>query len=91
MVQSVQCYWNAVNSVSNTTSNNDDRDSVSHFLASVKDLFEVSLQDLSDSDMVCITIQNLLNQSGKPTGISFRLKDQLVVDVIWSVFERVSI
>ena len=68
----------------------DDRDSVSHFLTSVYDLFENSLQDASDKDMVGITIQNEINQSDIPGGISFRRKDQLSVDVIWSVFEKVS-
>jgi len=63
-------------------SHNDDRDPVSHFLASVKELFEHALQNLSDSDMVGITIQNRVNQNDKPRGISFRRKDQLVGDVI---------
>ena len=48
------------------------------------------LQNLSDSDMVGITIQNHVNQNDKPTGNSFRRKDQLAGDVIWSVFEKVS-
>ena len=68
----------------------DDIDSVSHFLAFVNDLFEHALQNESDSDMVGITIQNEVNQNNKPIGISFRRKDQLSGDVIWSVFEKVS-
>jgi hypothetical protein len=40
---------------------NDTRDPVSHFLASVNDLFEHALQNLSDSDMVGITTQNRVN------------------------------
>jgi len=40
--------------------------------------------------MVGITIQNQVNQNDKPIGISFRRKDQLSGDVIWSVLERVS-
>ena len=40
--------------------------------------------------MVGVTIQNQVNQNDKPIGISFRRKDQLSGDVIWSVFERVS-
>ena len=67
-------------------SHNDARDRVSHFLVSVNDLFEHALQNLSDSDMVGITIQNRVNHNDKPIGISFRHKDQLAGDVIWSVF-----
>ena len=37
-----------------------------------------------------MTIQNQLNQSDKPIGISFSRKDQLSADVIRSVFEKVS-
>jgi len=40
--------------------------------------------------MVGMTIHNLVNQSDKPIGTSFRRKDQLSGDVIWSVFEKVS-
>ena len=67
----------------------DDRDPVSHFLASVNDLFEHALQNASDSDMMGIMIQNEINQSDKPIGVSFRRKDQLSGDVIWNVFEKV--
>ena len=66
------------------------RDLVGHFLASVNVLFEYTLQDMSDSDMVGKTIQNQVNQNDKPIGISFRRKDQLEADVIRSVFETVS-
>ena len=31
-----------------------------------------------------------MNQNDKPIGISFRRKDQLSADVVWSVFEKVS-
>ena len=48
------------------------------------------LQDVIDSDMVGITIQNQVNQNDKPVGISFRRKDQLSGEVVWSVFEKVS-
>jgi len=40
--------------------------------------------------MVGITIQNQANQNDKPIGFSFRRKDQLSGDLVWSVFERVS-
>jgi len=68
----------------------DNSDPVGHFLASVNDLFEYALQDVRDSYMVGITIQNEVNQNHKPIGISFRRKDQLYTVVIWSVFEGVS-
>ena len=71
-------------------SNDDARDPVSHFLASVNDLFKHALQNLDDSDKVGITKQNRTNQNDKPIGISFRRKDQLAVDVIWIVFEQFS-
>jgi len=56
----------------------------------VNDLFENVLSEVGDSDMVGITIQNQVNQNDKPIGFSFRRKDQLSGDVVWSVFERVS-
>jgi len=66
----------------------DNSDPVGHFLASVNELFEYALQDVSDSDMVGITIRNRVNQNDKAIGISFRRKDQLSGEVIWSVFEK---
>jgi len=68
----------------------DDSDPVSHFLASVIDLFQHALENVGASDMVGITIQNQVNQNDKPTGISFRRKDQLSRDMVWSVFEKMS-
>jgi len=50
----------------------DNSDPVGHFLASVNELFEYALQDVSDSDMVGITIQNQVNHNDKAIGISFR-------------------
>jgi len=49
-----------------------------------------ALQDVSDSDMIEITIRNQVNQNDKPIRISFRRKDQLSGKVVSSVFERVS-
>jgi len=40
--------------------------------------------------MVRITNQNSLNENDKPNGISFRRKEQLAGEVIWSVFEKAS-
>jgi len=66
----------------------DNSDPVSHFLASVNDLFGHVLRDVGDGDMVGIKIRNQVNQNDKPIGIIFRWKDQLSADVIWSVFEK---
>ena len=55
----------------------------------MNELFEYALQDVSDSDMVRITIQNQVNQKDKPIRINFRRKVQLSGEVIWSVFEKV--
>jgi len=63
---------------------------VGNFIASVNALFEYVFQDVIDSGMVGITIQNQVNQNDKPIGISFRRKDQLSGEVVWSVFEKVS-
>ena len=52
----------------------DATDPVSHFLTSVNDHSRHGLQNISDSDMVGITIQNRVNQNNKPIGISFRRK-----------------
>ena len=68
----------------------DEENPVSHFLASENDLFQHALQGVSDSDMLGIIIQNEVNQNDKPMGISFRRKDQLSGEVIWSVFEKVA-
>jgi len=56
----------------------------------VNDLFDYALRDVSDSDMVGITIQNEVNLLDKPIGISFRRKDQQSSEVIWSVFSKVA-
>jgi hypothetical protein len=63
---------------------------VDHFLASINDLFEHALQGVADGDMVGVAIRNDVNQNDRAVGISFRRRDQLSADVIWSVFERVT-
>jgi len=65
-------------------------DPLTHFPASVNDVFGHVLLDVGDRDMVGITIRNQVNQNDKPIGINFRRKYQLSADVIWSVFEKVS-
>jgi hypothetical protein len=68
----------------------EDSNPMSHFLTGVSDLFEHTLCDCDDSDMVGITISNEGNVQDKAIGISFRWKDQINSDVIWSVFEKVA-
>jgi hypothetical protein len=55
---------------------------VTHFLASVNDLFEYALRDCDDSDLVGITIHNEVNGQDKPVGFSFRRKDQVSGELI---------
>jgi hypothetical protein len=62
----------------------------SHFQTGVTDVFEYALRNCQDSDMVGLTIRNEVNVQDKAIGISFRRKDQLSEDVIWSVFEKVA-
>jgi hypothetical protein len=50
----------------------EDLNPISHFLASVTDLFEYALRNCDDSDMVGITISNEENVSDKAIGFSFR-------------------
>jgi len=64
-----------------------DPNSMSHFLDSVTELFEYALRGIEDSDMIGITISNKVNVKDRAIGISFRRKDQIKGDVIWSVFE----
>jgi len=68
----------------------EDPNPMSHFLDSVTELFEYALRDLEDSDMIGITISNEVNVKDRAIGISFRRKDQITGDVIWSVFEKVA-
>ena len=57
-------------------------DPVTHFVASVNNLFDRVLENVGDADMVGITIHNDVNQSDKHIGFSFRRKDKLSADVI---------
>jgi len=68
----------------------DNQDAITHFQASVNDLFDYALRNVDDSDMVVVTIHNEFNLLGKAIGISFRRKDQLSEEVIWSVFSKVA-
>jgi hypothetical protein len=68
----------------------DNSDAITHFQASVNDLLDYALRNSEDSDMVGITIHNEDNLLDKAIGISFRRKDQLSDEVIWSVFSKVA-
>ena len=65
-------------------------DHITHIQDRVNNLFDHVLENVGDADMVGITIHNEVNQSDKPVGFSFRRKDLLSPDVIWSVFDKVS-
>ena len=65
-------------------------DPVTHFVEGVNNLFDHVLEDVSDADMVGITIHNEVNQSVNPIIFIFRWKDQLSPDVIRSVFDNAS-
>jgi len=67
-----------------------DSNPMSHFIASVTDLFEYALRNCDDSDMVGITITNGVNVTDKAIGISFRRNDQITSEVIWSVLGKVA-
>jgi hypothetical protein len=68
----------------------DATDPVSYFLASLNDLLCHALQNLNESYMVGITIQNRENQNDKPIGNSFRRKDQVAGEDILSPIQKVS-
>jgi len=63
---------------------------MSHFLDSVTELFDYALRDLEDRDMAGITISNEVEVKDRAIGISFRRRDQITGDVIWSVFEKMA-
>ena len=67
----------------------DNQDAITHFQASVNDLFDYAMRNSEDLDMVGVTIHNEFNLLDKAVGISFRRKDQLSEEVIWSVFSKV--
>ena len=68
----------------------EDSNPMSHVIASVTDLFEYALRNCDDSDMVGITITNEVNVSDKEIGISFRRKDQITSEIMWSVLGKVA-
>ena len=63
---------------------------MTHFQASVTFLFEYALPNCRVSDMVGLTIRNEVNMQDKAIGISFRRKDQLSEEAIWSVLDKVA-
>jgi hypothetical protein len=54
----------------------------------MNDLFHYALRDYSDGDMIGLSITNQENVQDKAIGLSFRRKDQLTADVIWSVLQK---
>jgi hypothetical protein len=67
-----------------------DLNPIENFLDSINDVFDHVLQDVQDSDMVGVAIRNEVNQSDKQIGLSFRRRDQISGDVIWSVLGKVT-
>jgi len=55
----------------------DNPDAITHFQASVNNLFDYALRNVDESDMVGVKIHNEVNLLDKAIGISFRRKDQL--------------
>ena len=62
----------------------------SHFQNSVTRLLDYAQRHSEDGDMVGVTIRNALRENDRPIGLSFRRKDQISGDVMWSVFEKVA-
>jgi hypothetical protein len=56
----------------------------------VDELFDYALRDLDPDHMVGVSIHNGDNRQDKPIGLSFRRKDEISQEVIWSVFENVT-
>jgi hypothetical protein len=67
-----------------------DTNPVPHFLASVTDMLEYAVRNIRGSDMVGQTIRNPINMQDKAIGISFRRRDHLSENVMWSVFVKVA-
>jgi hypothetical protein len=63
-------------------------DPISHFESSVNS-FGYALQNIEDSDMVGLVIQNENTQKDKSVWFVFRRKDKLSVEVIWNLFKKV--
>jgi hypothetical protein len=84
----IQCYWIPTNCTTITSPRH--CRTYNLFLASMNDLFDYTLKDFSDSEMVGLSISNQENVQDKAIGLSFRRKDQLTADVISSVFQKVT-
>jgi hypothetical protein len=72
------------------TGSGDEDNPAEYFASSVDELFEYALSDLNAGDMVGIYIYNEDNHNDRPIGLSFRRRDQISREVLWSVFERVT-
>ena len=68
-----------------------DTNTVINFLARVNDLFEHAVQDVTDGDMVGMSIHGEVNQNDKSIGIIFRRRYKLSGEVIWNIFEKVAL
>jgi len=61
-----------------------------HFTDSVNAFFEYTLHELQPSNMVGISIHNADKQQDRPMGLSYRRRNQISRDVLWSWFDKVT-
>jgi hypothetical protein len=66
------------------------RDPGRHFAYGVDDLLEYPLRDLEPRIWWALSIHSADNQHDKPIVLSFRRREQISRDVLWSVFEKVT-
>jgi hypothetical protein len=62
---------------------------VTYFRDSLQEILEIIETGVGESDMLVFQIINSTNSVDRPIGLSFRKKDQISVDTITYVFEKV--
>jgi hypothetical protein len=67
----------------------EDENPIAYFRECMEEILKISLLNVEANDMVGMLKKNTVNSVDKPIGISFRRRDQISVDVIMSVVERV--
>jgi hypothetical protein len=67
----------------------ENRNPVTYFRDSLQEILEIIETDVEASDMLGFQITNSRNSVDRHIGLSFRRKDQISVDTITSVFEKV--
>jgi hypothetical protein len=61
-----------------------------YFAESVDELFEYALRNLQPGDTVGVSIHNANSLQDRPLGLSFRRRDHISREFLWSVFEKVT-